>query len=196
MDFDEGIKMEKRVVKSVTSILMGYNNNGVKSIQLNGFQGKRSNNSGNLFDVLGFDVILTLLNGKDMKVQVKCGSLYNWEHWGKPRHSFPLGAENDIIWQSVIETPIHFYDLLLVGYEVKPCIFAPWTLISWPLLMKRIHNNSKNYQISTRTGDDDENKICIAENGSNGKRFAWCHHRKLIVGGVNPTKYFNIDLFG
>lgn len=187
--------MEKRIAQSVTSILLGYNNNGVKSIQLNGFQGKRPSNSSNLFDVLGFDAILTLLNGKDMKVQVKCGSKYNWEHWGKPRHSFPLGAENDIIWQSVIETPIHFYDLLLVGYETKPYSFAPWTLISWPFLMKRIHSNSKNYQISTRTGDDDKSKICVAENGSNRKRFAWCHYRKLIVEGVNPTRYFDIDLF-
>lgn len=180
--FLEGLEMEKRIKKCAEEILMQHPH--ARSVEFHGGEGLRTEiTKSGVFDILGIDASLHLVNYESLKVQLKCGTLENFEQFGKPRQSFVLGAFNDVVMERVIDTPIKMYDLMLTGYETRPGVMDPYCLISWPHFLKRVHGSSK-IVIQRET------------NSRNGSVFAWAWAGSIARCNVACGNIFHYEEFG
>jgi hypothetical protein len=154
-----------------------------RNVEFHASDGSRTEVTNNgIFSILEINATLFLTNYEKLRVLVKCGTCDNFEKFGSPRQSLILGPLNDIIFERVIDVHVNIHDLILTGYKVGNGFMAPYCLVSWPLLLKRVHSGKMIIQEET--------------NIYNGSRFAWVWAGSIVRCNTICNEIADLTRFG
>ena len=165
--------MEKRCKLSYETILKNAFPT-FRFLEFLGCNGPRENNetTNAIIDILGIDALLHLWDcRKPIKVQIRTDSRDNFIDYGHERSSITLGGWNNLAENQI---PIDSVDIFLSGYEIKPTILAPFALVYWHRLIRRISREELKLLIDIKRDD----------NSGNGDPFGWIKFTKLLNSNI------------